>query len=507
MVVEPRSGFKAAAASPMWDSYGSPADKLMPMDSLIALAESKLLSPGGIATGDLDRVFGQLMGPSIDAADLYFQHSRSESWTLEEGIVKDGSHSIEQGVGVRAISGGKTGFAYSDEIVLPQLLEASRAARAIAQGGQGAGKPLALNGARALYPALDPVESLPNPDKIALLREVDAYARSRDPRVKQVIVSLAATMDTVLVAGSDGMLAADVRPLVRLSVQVIAEANGRREQGSAGGGGRCDYAHFTDEVLKDYADKAVDQALVNLESRPAPAGTMTVVLGPGWPGVLLHEAIGHGLEGDFNRKGSSAFSGRIGERVAAKGVTVVDDGTLPDRRGSLSIDDEGNSTQRNILIEDGVLRGYMQDTLNARLMGVPVTGNGRRESFAHVVMPRMTNTYMLKGDKDPKDIIASVKKGLYAVNFGGGQVDITNGKFVFSASEAFMIEDGKVTYPVKGATLIGNGPDALTRVSMIGNDLELDPGVGTCGKEGQSVPVGVGQPTLRIDGLTVGGTA
>jgi TldD protein len=303
------------------------------------------------------------------------------------------------------------------------------------------------------------------------------------------------------------VLAADVRPLVRMSVQVIAEENGRREQGSSGGGGRTDYSHFTEQVLKEYADRAVDQALVNLQSRPAPAGTMTVVLGPGWPGVLLHEAIGHGLEGDFNRKGSSAFSGRIGERVAAKGVTVVDDGTLPNRRGSLSIDDEGNPTQRNVLIEDGVLRGYMQDTMNARLMGVPVTGNGRRESFAHVVMPRMTNTYMLKGDADPKDIIASVKKGLYAVNFGGGQVDITNGKFVFSASEAFMIEDGKVTYPVKGATLIGNGPDALTRVSMIGDDLQLDTGVGTCGKEGQSVPVGVGQPTLRIDGLTVGGTA
>jgi TldD protein len=321
------------------------------------------------------------------------------------------------------------------------------------------------------------------------------------------MAGLAAEYEVVLVARSDGVLAADVRPLVRMSVQVIAEANGRREQGSAGGGGRSDYSHFTDAVLKDYAEKAVDQALLNLESRPAPAGTMTVVLGSGWPGVLLHEAIGHGLEGDFNRKGSSAFSGKIGKRVAAKGVSVVDDGTMPGRRGSLNIDDEGNRTQRNVLIENGVLRGYMQDSLNARLMGVPVTGNGRRESFAHVVMPRMTNTYMLNGDKDPKEIIKSVKKGLYAVNFGGGQVDITNGKFVFSASEAFMIENGKVTYPVKGATLIGNGPDVLTRVSMIGNDLALDSGVGTCGKEGQSVPVGVGQPTLRIDGLTVGGTA
>ncbi len=353
---------------------------------------------------------------------------------------------------------------------------------------------------------MDPLASLSDTQKVKLLERVESLCRTRDPRVVQVMASLAAEYEVVLVARSDGMLAADVRPLVRLSVQVIAEAGGRREQGSSGGGGRSDYAHFTEERLKEYADQAVDQALLNLESRPAPAGTMTVVLGPGWPGVLLHEAIGHGLEGDFNRKGSSAFCGRIGERVAARGVTVVDDGTLPGRRGSLNIDDEGNPTQCNTLIEDGVLRGYMQDSLNARLMGVPVTGNGRRESFAHVVMPRMTNTYMLNGSKDPKDIIASVKKGLYAVNFGGGQVDITNGKFVFSASEAYMIEDGKVTYPVKGATLIGNGPDVLTRVSMVGNDLELDSGVGTCGKEGQSVPVGVGQPTLRIDGLTVGGT-
>src|SRR5690242_1942387 len=440
------------------------------MDSLINLAESKLLSPGGIATGDLDRVFGQLMGPSIDAADLYFQHSRSESWTLEEGIVKDGSHSIEQGVGVRAISGEKTGFAYSDEIVLPQLLEASRAARAIAQGGQGAGKPLALNGARQLYPALDPVESLPNPDKIALLREVDAYARSRDPRVKQVIVSLAATMDTVLVAGADGTLAADVRPLVRLNVQVIAEAGGRREQGSAGGGGRYGYRELIENGLAlAFAEEAVRQALVNLDSVDAPAGQMTVVLGPGWPGVLLHEAIGHGLEGDFNRKGSSAFAGRIGQRVASPGVTVVDDGTLPGRRGSLTVDDEGNPTRRTVLIEDGILRGYMQDSMNARLMKMPLTGNGRRESFAHLTLPRMTNAYMLAGTRDPAEIIASVDKGLYAVNFGGGQVDITNGKFVFSASEAFMIEKGRITYPVKGATLIGSGPEVLNRVSMIGN--------------------------------------
>jgi len=478
------------------------------MSSLIAQAQSRLLAPGGLATGDLDRVFTQLMGPSIDAADLYFQHSRSESWVLEEGIVKDGSHSIEQGVGVRAMSGEKTGFAYSDEIVLPQLLEASKAARAIAQGGNGAGKPLALHGAKQLYPAIDPVDSLPNPDKIAVLREVDAYARSRDPRVKQVIVSLSATLDTVLVAGSDGTLAADVRPLVRLSVQVIAEQNGRREQGYAGGGGRYGYRELLENGrAMAFADEAVRQALVNLDSIDAPAGTMTVVLGPGWPGVLLHEAIGHGLEGDFNRKGSSAFAGRIGQRVAAPGVTVVDDGTLQGRRGSLSVDDEGTPTECTTLIEDGVLKGYMQDKLNARLMGMAPTGNGRRESFAQLPMPRMTNTYMLAGQHDPQDILRSVKRGLYAVNFGGGQVDITNGKFVFSASEAYLIEDGKITAPVKGATLVGSGPDVLTRVSMIGNDLALDEGIGVCGKEGQSVPVGVGQPTLRVDAMTVGGTA
>jgi len=478
------------------------------MDSLITLAESKLLTPGGLAPGDLERVFTQLMGPSIDAADLYFQHSRSESWTLEEGIVKDGSHSIEQGVGVRAISGEKTGFAYSDEIVLPQLLEASKAARAIAQDGRGAGQPLALGNTRALYPAIDPVESLPNPDKIALLREVDAYARSRDPRIAQVIVSMAATIDTVLIAASDGTLAADVRPLVRINVQVIAEANGRREQGYAGGGGRYGYRELiANGRALAFADEAVRQALVNLDSVAAPAGQMTVVLGPGWPGVLLHEAIGHGLEGDFNRKGSSAFAGRMGQRVAAPGVTVVDDGTLPGRRGSLSVDDEGTPTNCTVLIEDGILKGYMQDKLNARLMGMAPTGNGRRESFTALPMPRMTNTYMRSGDCDPEEIIRSVKKGLYAPNFGGGQVDITNGKFVFSASEAYLIEDGKITAPVKGATLIGSGPEVLTRISMIGNDMKLDEGVGVCGKDGQSVPVGVGQPTLKIDAMTVGGTA
>ena len=478
------------------------------MDSLISLAQSKLLTPGGLATGDLERVFDQLMGPSIDAADLYFQHSRSESWLLEEGIAKDGSHSIEQGVGVRAMSGEKTGFAYSDDIVLPQLLEASKAARAIAHDGRGAGTPLAINGVRALYPAIDPVESLPNPDKIALLREVDAYARARDPRIKQVIVSLAATTDTVLIAASDGTLAADVRPLVRINVQVIAEQGSRREQGYAGGGGRFGYRQLLENGrAMALADEAVRGALVNLEAIDAPAGSMTVVLGPGWPGVLLHEAIGHGLEGDFNRKGSSAFSGRMGERVAAKGVTVVDDGTLDGRRGSLSIDDEGTPTECTTLIEDGILVGYMQDKLNARLMGARPTGNGRRESFTQLPMPRMTNTYMRAGHHDPAEIIRSVKKGLYAPNFGGGQVDITSGKFTFSASEAYLIEDGKITRPVKGATLIGNGPEVLNRVSMIGNDLKLDEGVGVCGKDGQSVPVGVGQPTLKIDAMTVGGTA
>jgi len=476
-------------------------------EQLFSTAQSFLLAPHDLETAKLARVFGSLLSHRLDYADLYFQYSRSESWSLEEGIVKSGSFSIDQGVGVRAISGEKTAFAYSDEISLPALEDAAKATRAIARSGGNRHPVKARKGTGLqLYQPVDPLASLSDTQKVKLLGRIESLCRARDPRIVQVMATLAAEYDVVLVARSDGMLAADVRPLVRLSVQVIAEENGRREQGSSGGGGRCDYAHFTEERLKEYADKAVDQALLNLKSRPAPAGTMTVVLGPGWPGVLLHEAIGHGLEGDFNRKGSSAFCGRIGERVAARGVTVVDDGTLPGRRGSLNIDDEGNPTQCNTLIEDGVLRGYMQDSLNARLMGVPVTGNGRRESFAHVVMPRMTNTYMLNGDRDPKDIVASVKKGLYAVNFGGGQVDITNGKFVFSASEAYMIEDGKVTYPVKGATLIGNGPDVLTRVSMVGNDLELDSGVGTCGKEGQSVPVGVGQPTLRIDGLTVGGT-
>jgi TldD protein len=477
--------------------------------TLLALAEQRLLTPGGLASGDLDRVFARIMGPSIDAADLYFQHSRSESWVLEDGIVKEGNHSIEQGVGVRAMSGEKTGFAYSDEIVLPELLTAAQSARAIAQSGrEGGGHALAARDSASLYAAIDPVESLPNEDKIVLLREVDKFCRSADPRIGQVIVSLSAVVDTVLVAAADGTLAADVRPLVRLNVQVIAEQNGRREQGTAGGGGRYGYRELlANGRAQALAREAVRQALVNLESVPAPAGSMTVVLGPGWPGVLLHEAIGHGLEGDFNRKGTSAFSGRIGDKVAANDVTVVDDGTLANRRGSLSVDDEGVPSECTTLIENGVLVGYMQDKLNARLMGMKATGNGRRESFAHLPMPRMTNTYMLAGKHDPQEIIASVERGLYAVNFGGGQVDITNGKFVFSASEAYLIENGKVTRPVKGATLIGSGPEVLTRVSMVGNDLKLDEGVGVCGKEGQSVPVGVGQPTLRIELMTVGGTA
>jgi TldD protein len=477
--------------------------------SVLAQAERQLLQPGGLSSGDLDRVFSQLMGPSIDAADLYFQHSRSESWVLEDGIVKDGTHSIEQGVGVRAMSGEKTGFAYSDEIVLPQLLTAAQSARAIAQSGNaGGGHALASKESHALYAPIDPVESLSNDEKITLLREVDQFARSLDPLVSQVIVSISAALDTVMVAAADGTLSADVRPLVRMNVQVICEKNGRREQGSAGGGGRFGYREFlANGRAHALAREAVRQAIVNLDSVAAPAGAMTVVLGPGWPGVLLHEAIGHGFEGDFIRKGTSAFAKSMGAKVASELCTIVDDGTLPNRRGSLSVDDEGVPTECTTLVSNGRLSGYMQDKHNARLMGVKPTGNGRRESFAHLPMPRMTNTYMLPGQSDPQEIIASVKRGLYAVNFGGGQVDITNGKFVFSASEAYLIEDGKVTRPVKGATLIGSGPEVLMRVSMVGNDLKLDEGVGTCGKEGQSVPVGVGQPTLKIDAMTVGGTA
>jgi TldD protein len=471
-------------------------------------AETTLLAPFDLEAQKLERVFGTLAARKVDYADLYFQYSRFEGWSLEEGIVKSGSFNIEQGVGVRAISGEKTAFAYSDEISFNALQDAAKATRAIAAAGQARRfKAAERRSPVPLYRDVDPVASLASAQKVSLLEKLEKKCRALDPRVTQVIASLGGEYEVVLIARADGATSADVRPLVRLSVQVIVEANGRRESGSAGGGGRTDYSHFTDEVLDRYARQAVSQALVNLEARPAPAGTMTVVLGPGWPGVLLHEAVGHGLEGDFNRKGSSAFSGRLGQRVASRGVTVIDDGTLPSRRGSLSVDDEGTPTQRTVLIEDGVLRGYMQDSLNARLLGMPLTGNARRESFAHVTLPRMTNTYMLAGPHDPAEIIASVPKGLYATNFGGGQVDITSGKFVFSAAEAYLIENGRVTHPVKGATLIGNGPDVLTRVTMIGRDLELDPGIGTCGKEGQSVPVGVGQPTLKIEGLTVGGTA
>ncbi len=478
------------------------------MTELIETAKNTLLAPGGLDVRDLDAVFGKLITPSVDYADLYFQYTRQESWMLEEGTVKSGSHNIEQGVGVRAISGEKSGLAYSDEILLPALSDAASAARAITrQGGDNPVHAISWSDGRAprLYLAEDPLLSLNDTDKVKLLERVEQEARRQDPRVKEVIASLAGVHEVILIARNDGTLAADIRPLVRLNVTVIAEHNGRREQGSTGGGGRVRYDYFTDELALGYAREAVRQALVNLEAQDPPAGTMTVVLGPGWPGILLHEAIGHGLEGDFNRKGTSAFAGRIGELVASPACTVVDDGTMPNRRGSLSVDDEGNPAQHTVLIENGVLKTYMQDAMNARLMGMAPTGNGRRESFAHLPMPRMTNTYMMAGDMDPQEIIASVDKGLYAVNFGGGQVDITSGKFVFSASEAYMIDNGKLGHAVKGATLIGNGPDVLTRVTMVGNDLELDPGVGTCGKEGQSVPVGVGQPTLRIDGLTVGG--
>jgi len=478
-------------------------------DSNLDIARRQLLQPAGIDEHDLDRVFGQLLGHAVESGDLYFQSTRYESWVLEDGIVKEGTHSIEQGAGVRAISGDKTGFAYSDEILLPALLQASSAARAIARHGDtGKLQAWQATSAGTLYPALDPLERMAAEDKVALLQALDAEARRQDPRVREVVVSLTGVHEVVMVAVSDGTLAADVRPLVRCNVTVTVEQDGRREQAHCGGGGRSDYGFFMeDKHAHGYAREAVRQALVNLEAVAAPAGTLPVVLGPGWPGILLHEAIGHGLEGDFNRKGTSAFAGRVGEQVASPLCTVVDDGTLSGRRGSLNIDDEGIPSQNTVLIEKGILKGYMQDRMNAGLMGVSPTGNGRRESYAHLPMPRMTNTYMLAGSHDPQEIIASVDRGLYAVNFGGGQVDITSGKFVFSASEAYLIEKGRVTRPVKGATLIGNGPEVLKHVSMLGNDMQLDPGVGTCGKEGQSVPVGVGQPTMLIDRLTVGGTS
>ncbi len=479
------------------------------MNDNSTLARERLLVPAGLDETQLQSAFDALLSRDIDSADMYFQAVRFESWMLEDGIVKEGVHTIERGVGVRAVSGEKSGFAYSDEIDASALTHAAGAARAIARsGGEGRLKAWEKPEGHALYLPCDPIGSLDEKDCIALLNAVDVHAREQDQRVQQVIVSLAAEFETMLIAASDGTFAGDVRPLIRMNVSVIVEQDGRREQASFGGGGRMDYTYFVEEERGlGYAREAVREALVNLDAGDAPAGNMTVVLGPGWPGVLLHEAIGHGLEGDFNRKGSSAFSGRIGERVATEQCTVVDDGTLPNRRGSLNIDDEGVPTQCTTLIEDGILKGYMQDKLNARLTGTASTGNGRRESYAHQPMPRMTNTYMLAGKYAPEEIIESVDKGLYAVNFGGGQVDITSGKFVFSASEAYLIDKGKVTRPVKGATLIGNGPEVLTRVSMVGDNLALDSGVGVCGKEGQSVPVGVGQPTLRIDGLTVGGTS
>ncbi|MCX4028207.1 metalloprotease TldD [Endozoicomonas sp. SM1973] len=478
------------------------------MSDILTSVKQQLLTPGELTEAKIQQVLNGMLGHTIDAADLYFQHTNHESWVLDDGIVREGSYNVDCGVGVRAISGEKTGFSYSNEIILPALEQAAFAARSIAK--QGKNKQLqawSRSQPLDLYQPLNPLASLVQEDKVALLQSLDQQARAMDPRVKQVTVSLAGVYETILVAASDGTFTADVRPLIRLNVSIIAEQNGRLERGFAGGGGRTNYQYFLeDDRAQSYVEEAVRQALINLEAVPAPAGAMPVVLGPGWSGVLLHEAVGHGLEGDFNRKGSSAFSGRIGERVASPLCTVVDDGTLAGRRGSLNIDDEGTTTECTVLIENGVLKGYMQDKLNARLMGHKPTGNGRRESYSHLPMPRMTNTYMLAGEHDPEEIIASVDKGIYAANLGGGQVDITSGKFVFSTSEAYLIEKGRITTPVKGATLIGNGPEVMNKVSMVGNDLKLDTGIGVCGKEGQSVPVGVGQPTVKIEEITVGGT-
>lgn len=477
------------------------------MNAALDIAKAQFLAPAGLSESDLDRVLGETLATGAEDADLYFQYSRTEHWSLEEGIVKSGSHSVEQGVGVRAISGEKQGLAYSEDIQLDALSEAASAARAIVADTRAANvAPQKIVQGRALYAPVDPPASADAAAKLALLRRADAAARAADPRVKQVMCALAAQYEVVYIVRADGRRAADVRPLVRMDVTVIVEQNGRREQAHVGGGSRALLEYFGADLPESYAREAVRQAVVLLDSVPAPAGSMTVVLGPGWPGILLHEAVGHGLEGDFNRKGTSAFSGRVGQKVASPLCTVVDDGTLPGRRGSLNLDDEGNSSSCTTLIENGQLAGYMQDSMNARLMKAKPTGNGRRESFASLVMPRMTNTYMLAGPHDPAEIIASVPRGIYAVSFGGGQVDITSGNFVFSASEAYLIEDGKITRPVKGATLVGNGPEVLNRVSMVGTDLKLDAGIGICGKDGQSVPVGVGQPTLKIDGLTVGGT-
>jgi TldD protein len=480
------------------------------MSFVFEQVNKQLLVPAGLQQSDIENALATTLSRGVDYADLYFQQSRQESWQLEDSIIKDGGYHIEQGVGVRACSGEKTGFAYSDDLILPAVLDAAKAARAISRQGQQISVQAwrSDNSPAVLYSADDPLATISTEQKLALLQLADKVARDEDPRVTQVNVSLAGGVDTVLIAASDGTYAADVRPLIRMNVSVIVEEKGRRERGSAGGGRRLSYLYFVDnDMATTYAKEAVRQALVNLNAVDAPAGTMPVVLASGWPGVLLHEAVGHGLEGDFNRRGSSTFSGRIGEQVASPLCTIVDDGTLEHRRGSLSIDDEGVVTENTMLIENGILKAYMQDKHNARLIGSQSTGNGRRESYAHLPLPRMTNTYMLPGEHTPEEVIASVDKGIYAVNFGGGQVDITSGKFVFSSSEAYLIENGKVTQPVKGATLIGNGPEVMGKVSMVANDLALDTGVGNCGKEGQSVPVGVGQPTLKIDGLTVGGTA
>ncbi|MBS3666929.1 MULTISPECIES: metalloprotease TldD [Halomonadaceae] len=471
-------------------------------------AAAILLTPGGLDLEALETGLGYAMGAGIDYADLYFQRTWQEGWVLEDGEVKEASYSIDGGVGVRSLAGEKTGFAYSNQITADALMDTGRTAAGIVRSGQRLpGQLVRPVSAMSRYEGIDPLAGLSAEDKVAMLKQADKVARAADPSISQVSASLSGTYEVVLVRASDGTLAADIRPLVRFNVSVIAVKNGRRERGSAGGGGRYSMAKLRDDqVAEQYAKEAVRQALVNLEAVDAPAGQMPVVLASGWPGILLHEAVGHGLEGDFNRKGSSAFAGKMGQRVAAKGVTIVDDATLADCRGSMSVDDEGTPGQYTPLIEDGILTGYMQDKLNARLMGMAPTGNARRESFAHLPMPRMTNTVMLAGQDQPSDIIKSVKRGIYAVSFGGGQVDITSGKFVFSASEAYLIEDGKVTAPVKGATLIGNGPEAMQRVSMIGHDMALDTGIGVCGKEGQGVPVGVGQPTLKLDELTVGGT-
>ncbi|QIA64293.1 metalloprotease TldD [Vibrio astriarenae] len=474
--------------------------------------EEALLAPAGLTEQDIADTLSSIATRLIDYADIYFQSSWHESLVLEDSIIKDGSFNIDRGVGVRAITGEKTGFAYSDQIQLDSLKQSAVAARGIAQQGQN-GKVKAFNRTdnQAFYQAVNPLDSWQKEQKTKLLKELDAYIRTKEPLIQEVSVSLSGVHEQMLVAATDGTFAGDIRPLVRLSISVLAQRGDRRERGSAGGGGRVGYDFFLDDMegqqrAYHFADEAIRQAMINLEADAAPAGTMPVVLGSGWPGVLLHEAVGHGLEGDFNRKESSVFSGKVGDQVTSSLCTIVDDGTMMDRRGSLNVDDEGVNGQYNTLIENGVLKGYMQDKLNARLMGVNPTGNARRESYAHLPMPRMTNTYMLPGEHTPEEIISTVKKGLYAPNFGGGQVDITSGKFVFSTSEAYLIEDGKITRPVKGATLIGSGIEAMQQVSMVGNDLDIDRGVGVCGKAGQSVPVGVGQPTLKLDAITVGGT-